>query len=165
MFRPDSSQQAHLHTLAGQGRDTAPSQGHGIRPARGRSGSWPSGVYPGSVASPGFVCHSKEYGTRQQTGTRNSGLSKSLLRVSGELGGPHAYSPPALTWASHGSLAAAIPRRHSRGTPAHPGEPGALFLPSPRALPRRPPHAGCSSQRSAKLIKTTFPICPVWSFF
>lgn len=55
--------------------------------------------------------------------------------------------------------------RARRGTPPFPREPGAVFLPSPYALPRRPPHAGCSSQRSAKLIKTTFPICPVWSFF
>lgn len=92
-------------------------QSHGIRPTRGCAGSWPKGVYPGSVASPGSVCHSKEYGTRQQTGACNLGLRKSLPRVSGELVGPHAYSPPALTSASHRSLGAAIPTALFPGKP------------------------------------------------
>lgn len=98
------------------------------KPARGRAGSWPSRVYPGSVASPGFVCHSKEYGTRQQNQAKQLGLLKVSAEDSGQVGRTSRLQPPG----AHLSVAAlpgschphrAIPDGHPAPRAARSGVP------------------------------------------
>lgn len=115
---PASRPPAHLWTF--------PGPRPGIRAAQGHAGSRPSGVYPGSVASPGFVCHTKEFGTRQQTGFTQLGPLTVSAEGFGRVVEPSRPRPPAPPPAWHRSRRA-IPQGHP--APRVPAVPSRLTPP------------------------------------